>query len=392
MAARCFMKTRQLSCFASRCLFTVLFSCLASASLLGQVIDPIIGPGVRIISPPNHAVFHAPVNIPIFTYVVDYLNTTNVEIYANGIDIGQAHSLAVAKPPGTAAPEFVWTATPRLGAVYALVWTNVLPGAYALTAVAKGRLYFETNFGSGFSRTSAPVDISVLPLPPPPTNPIPIVSIVATDPIAIEGSNSFVYPNATNATPTWGSWPPAAPAPATNWGPKDALFTVHRFGNTNNSITVTYSIGGTASNGVDYVQLPGSVTVPAGSCYALIPIVPIDHGPPYFAKTVTLSLTQPPGLSPVTYIIGCPSCATAVILPEWRLPCPLLLSDGSFHLQNPGPDGAWFIVEGSSDLTHWTPLCTNQVVNGSIDYIDGCGAGGPYRFYQAVSTLQVPSE
>ena len=37
---------------------------------------------VRIISPANHAVFFAPVDIPIFAYVVDSPYTTNVEFYA----------------------------------------------------------------------------------------------------------------------------------------------------------------------------------------------------------------------------------------------------------------------------------------------------------------------
>ena len=47
-----------------------------------------------------------------------------------------------------------------------------------------------------------------------------------------------------------------------------------------------YDIGGTASNGVDYVALPGFVTIPPGERRALITIVPIDDGPPDVNKTV----------------------------------------------------------------------------------------------------------
>ena len=74
--------------------------------------------------------------------------------------------------------------------------------------------------------------------------------------------------------------------PFTNWGPKNGLFTVRRCGGESNSITVNYSVCGTASNGVDYVKLPGHVIIGAGSDDSLIPIVPIDHGPPYLPKTV----------------------------------------------------------------------------------------------------------
>ena len=104
------------------------------------------------------------------------------------------------------------------------------------------------------------------------------MSIVATDPIAIAGTNAYVWRGVTNATPSWTNWSSATFQWFTNWGPKNALFTVRRFGDVSSNLNVNYSIGGTASNGVDYAALLGFVTVPAGSAYALIPIVPIDNG------------------------------------------------------------------------------------------------------------------
>ena len=53
---------------------------------------------------------------------------------------------------------------------------------------------------------------------------------------------------------------------------------------------VNYSIGGTASNGVDYVLLPNSVVIPAGQRAVLIPVVPRDDGPPDITSTVVLRL------------------------------------------------------------------------------------------------------
>src|SRR4051794_27776076 len=39
-------------------------------------------------------------------------------------------------------------------------------------------------------------------------------------------------------------------------------------------LTVSYSIGGTATNGVDYAQIGSSVTIPAGAKSIVIPIAP----------------------------------------------------------------------------------------------------------------------
>jgi hypothetical protein len=148
---------------------------------------------------------------------------------------------------------------------------------------------------------------------------------------------------------------------------------------------VTYSISGTASNGVDYVELPGSVTIATNSDIALIPIVPIDHGPPYAPKTVILTLTPDISASPEAgYIVGFPKCAEVLIVHDILPPVPAVLPDGSFHLGGSGPDGAWFTVEASPDLQNWTAVETNQVVNGAIDYLDcGC-AGTAQQYYQAV--------
>jgi len=86
------------------------------------------------------------------------------------------------------------------------------------------------------------------------------------------------------------------------------LFTVRRCDSDSNATTVSYSVGGTASNGVDYVTLPGSVLLPAGQAYSLIPVVPIDHGAPYVPKTVVLTLT-PATNTPPDYVVGFPNHA-----------------------------------------------------------------------------------
>ncbi len=354
-----------------------------------QIVSPIpVAPPVRITSQANHATFYAPVDIPIFAYArlpfIGYLPTansvSNVEFFANAIDLGSGVNLSA-----TNRPILLYKTTPSLSllsSLYCFVWTNAPVGSYALTAVATA--------SSGLSRTSAPVNITILATVTN-TNPTDIVSIDAIDPVAIAGTNAYVWRGVTNATPTWTNWSGAAFQWFTNWGPKNAIFAVKRFGNANSDLTVDYSIGGTASIGVDYAALPGFVTVPAGSAYALIPIVPIDTGASNVSKTVVLTLT-PSTNTPPDYIVGFPPRAAALIWENWLRPPSAVLADGSFHLAATGPDGAWFYVQYSADLVNWSSVSTNQVFQGSIDFVDPDAANNASRFYRAIPIGNSPSQ
>jgi hypothetical protein len=273
--------------------------------------------------------------------------------------------------------------------IYELIWTNAPVGNHVLTAEAGGGNLLNN---AVWRIVSAPANITILPSPPPPpTNRPAIVSIVATDPVAIEGTNFWVWAGETNSPPTWASWPTVVRQFFTNSGPKTATFAVRRFGDTNSNLTVSYDIGGIASNGVDYVALPGFATIPASEHVALITVVPIDDGPPDVNKTVILTLTSSTN-TPPDYLLGFPRRAAAIII-DGDGPRPLtgVLPDGSFHLVAPGPDAAWFCIEYSTNLTNWTPVCTNQVINGSIDFIDPDANGNPSRFYRAVPLANPPS-
>ena len=74
--------------------------------------------------------------------------------------------------------------------------------------------------------------------------------IVARDPIASEGESS--------------------------WHGGNASFHVVRSGSTEAELTVHYAVDGTAENGVDYEELSGVLTIPAGDRSAVITVVPID--------------------------------------------------------------------------------------------------------------------
>ena len=352
---------------------------------------------VRITSPADHTTYRAPVTVPIFAYAsdpggvvteVEFFDGTNLLGFGGPVGpiplpvtpiayTTQVSPAAVATPPITIIP-------PTNLFVY--VWSNVPLGDHVLTALATDN--------HGGASVSPPVDITILPPVPPPTNLPDIVSIVATDPVAVAGTNCWPWLELADAPPTWSNW--AAPAailrPVTNCGPKDAIFTVRRWGATNNDLEVAYAIGGTASNGVDYMALPGMVTIAAGERSAQITVVPTGVTNARAISTVILSLTpdtnKPPG-----YLVGIPRKAEAIILngtPVW--PPTALLPDQTFHLKATGPDGAWFHIEYSSDLANWTALCTNQVVGGAIDFLDPDAPAATARYYRAVPERGPPAQ
>ncbi len=85
-------------------------------------------------------------------------------------------------------------------------------------------------------------------------------------------------------------------------------FTFTRFGTTNTPLQVFFTISGVASNGVDYVSIPNSFTIPAGSVSAILPIMAIDdlivEGP----EKMTLTL-----VSNAAYSLGQPTNGTVTI-------------------------------------------------------------------------------
>lgn len=288
--------------------------------------------------PTNGESYVAPADIGLHAMVTDSNVVRTVQYFAGTNSVGiVSNTSSVLLTNSTQANPFFFA------------WSNVAAGTYVLTAVATD--------SAGAQATSAPVTIYVLASLP------PVVTIYAPDPVASYGTNcNQSYP---------------VPAALTNYctGSNTATFLVRRNSGTNASLTVYYAIGGTASNGVDYVTLPGDVTIGAGSNYALITIVPLgDPAVTNRYQTVILSLLPPPTNAPPTYSVGTPQKAGAVILDMNYLPMmtPQIHNfvDGSVHLSLPGTNGLNFCLESSADLINWQPVCTNTVFKGSAHYVD----------------------
>lgn len=101
----------------------------------------------------------------------------------------------------------------------------------------------------------------------------------------------------------------AASPIASRIGPVPARLTVRRTGPSTSELTVNLTIGGTAVNGVDYTQLPNTVTLPAGTSsmdIAIQPVPLLGFGP---TKTVLVNVASGTG-----YTITAPTSASASIV------------------------------------------------------------------------------
>jgi hypothetical protein len=95
---------------------------------------------------------------------------------------------------------------------------------------------------------------------------------------------------------------------ASEAGADTGAFTVTRTGPVSSSLTVNYTITGTATNGVDYVVISGSVVIASGSSSGTITITPVDDAIEESNETVTLTVVAGAG-----YVVGSNNADTVEI-------------------------------------------------------------------------------
>ncbi len=91
-------------------------------------------------------------------------------------------------------------------------------------------------------------------------------------------------------------------------GPANGFFTVTRSMVTNASLSVLFSITGTAINGVDYAALSSPVVIPAGQASVSFAVTPVDDALAEPLETVVVALA-----TGANYLIGLPNNATITI-------------------------------------------------------------------------------
>jgi hypothetical protein len=295
-------------------------------------------PVVRLLTPTDGAGFVAPATIQLVAQAQDSDGTvSNVVFYA-------ATSTAT-NDLGTITNKL---SNGRYRGQYSLIWSNVDVGNYTLSAVATDN--------QGASSTSAPVHVVVT------ATALPTVTIFASDPLAVMGTNSLGHTNVAN-------------------------FVVRRTDGTNADLVVYYTISGTASNGVDYVKLPGSVTIPAGQRTVNIELDPLvnPNTNSGLQLSAILTLQAPPvtGSNPPTYLVGRPNQAVAIIL-ERAPGRSTWVGNGFFQVILPTPQAATYQVQVSSDLVNWDVVGSKTTDQGSIEFVDPDSANAPLRFYRTV--------
>jgi subtilase family serine protease len=112
----------------------------------------------------------------------------------------------------------------------------------------------------------------------------------------------------------------ATDATATEAGLTTGVFTVTHTGGTDAPLTVSYSVGGSATPDSDYSALAGSVTIPAGAATATITVTPIDDAVYEPNETVAVTLASDPA-----YRVGSPGSAIVTIVSD-ELPPDLIVS------------------------------------------------------------------
>jgi len=141
-------------------------------------------------------------------------------------------------------------------------------------------------------------------------------------------------------------------------------FTVKRDGDLSGNLVVYYEVSGTATSGLDYAPLSGSVTIPAGSASADILVQPRDDALTEGDETVTITL-----MANGCYDAGTPSSATLTLLDNEKTFVTIQASDSD--ASEPGEDwGAFVISRGSAT---GGPLTVYLAISGTaangIDYI-----------------------
>jgi len=132
-------------------------------------------------------------------------------------------------------------------------------------------------------------------------------------------------------------------------------FTVTRTGSTSASLTVGYTLSGTAVNGTDYSTLPGSLTILAGSSSATIPVKPLYNSNAATSPTVVLTLSSVTGAvvnsTPATVTITEP---VALNFSQWEASFPDPISSGP--LATPWNDGVTNLVKYLCGIDPTAPM------------------------------------
>jgi hypothetical protein len=304
-------------------------------------------PHVRLTSPASGDVFEPMEDILIAAEASDPDGwVRKVAFFANGMLIGEAGLL-----------ENRLTA-PNEPRRYAFPWRRAEPGRHVLTARAVDNLGAVGESQSVEIQVRTPIDV-------------PIVSVAATDPFAVE--------------------------PRENNDANTATFRIWRHGGEQADLRVRFSLGGRAQNGADYAGVPESALIPAGQSSVPVVIRPLADEEMEGLESVVLRLEEPllsntvlPEPDRPAYRIGRPGRAVAVISDQPWIHLPghprcVRLRDGFVHVCFDAETGRRYRIEAGSNMRDWECVHDAVAVDGSIHFIDEESEAFERRFYRLVT-------
>ncbi|WP_206170886.1 Calx-beta domain-containing protein [Phragmitibacter flavus] len=147
-------------------------------------------------------------------------------------------------------------------------------------------------------------------------------------------------------------------------------------GSGSGNVTVNYTISGTAQSGVDFVALPGSISLGANAT-AEITVTPINNDTAEDAETVVLTIQPSPG-----YLVDLQNSATMVILDDdsgsmvsvsAAAPSVTENSSSSFYISRPSASGAALSVAYSVTGTATPGLDYDELSGTATIPVDAAG-------------------
>jgi alpha-tubulin suppressor-like RCC1 family protein len=125
-------------------------------------------------------------------------------------------------------------------------------------------------------------------------------------------------------------------------------FTITRFGSTTSSLTVNYSVQGTAIPGTDFQTLSGSVTIPAGQDSVTVPLVPVNDSALEMNEWIRVVLNRT-----ANYEVAEPSCMNVTLYDDDRPTVAVTASDATATEAGP-TTGAFRITRSGSTVSPLT--------------------------------------
>jgi hypothetical protein len=195
--------------------------------------------------------------------------------------------------------------------------------------------------------------------------------------LGLLGANSFAF---SDLPPLPGVKIFAIDSQASEEGPDEGIFIVMRTGSTAESLTVFYTVDGTAEEGVDYQALPGYVTIPSGFASATVVVNPTDDLEIEDKETVVLTVIDPPG--------------GATYVPCWPTRARVAIEDNDTEANSPPEvkivnprDGAVFV--GPDSITLVAKASDRDGFVKTVEFFDGDTSLGVVTYPRPLSSDEI---